>query len=137
MARVGFDAETGQLLRGWPHCLQSIKKILNTELGSMPQRRGAGSKIPQRIDDPQNPESVIALYLDTAQALEPRTVEGRQYGEPGFVLLQANIDAATPGHVLLTLGGIYFEDGHLGDYSNPSEKTVVIDLVDGEGVSSE
>lgn len=136
MARVGFDAETGQLLRGWPHCLQSIKKILNTELGSMPQRRGLGSSIPGRIDDPQNEESIIAIYLGAAQALEPRLVEGRQYGEPGFVLLQANLDARTPGHVKFMIGGIYFENGHLGDYSNPTEKTVVVDFVDGEGASS-
>lgn len=124
MARVGVDARTGRLLYGWSHCVQSIGKILTTELRERIQRRGFGSKLPNLIDRPQNAETMIDIYMATAEALEPRIVEGREYGEPGFVLLRTNLDASQPGKLLLLLSGVFFEHGHLGDYSNPSQREV-------------
>lgn len=125
MARVGLDARTGRLLYSWPHCVQSIGKILTTELGERLQRRGFGSRLFSFIDRPQNEETIIELYMAAAEALQPRVVEGRQYGEPGFVLLRTSIDAGEPGRVLFLLSGVFFEHGHLGDYSNPTERQVV------------
>lgn len=133
MARVGIDAKTGRCLFGWDHCLQSIITILTTELGERVQLRGFGSDIPNIIDRPQTTESIVDLYVATAQALEPRVVEGRQLGEPGFVLLRANVDAETPGIVRLEVGGVFFENGHLGDYSNPVERTAILALKEIEG----
>lgn len=124
MPRVGVDAETGRLLAGWDHCRQSIKKILTTEVGERVQVRPFGSRLPRLIDRPQNVETIIDIYVAIAEALEPRVVEGRQLGEPGFVLMRANLDAKTPGHVSLEVSGVFFENGHLGDYSNPVEKTI-------------
>lgn len=133
MARVGIDAETGRCLVGWDHCLQSIIKILTTELRERVQVRGFGSVVPRIIDRPQNVDTIIDLYVATAEALEPRMVEGRQLGEPGFVLLRANVDASTPGIVMLMVGGVYFENGHLGDYSNPVESAATLSLAVLEG----
>lgn len=124
MARVGTDSASGQLLFGWDHCVQSITEILSTAIGSRVQRRSFGANIADYIDRPQNAETIIDLYVDAAIALEPREVEGRQYGEPGFVLLRTTVDAGTPGNVILLLSGVYFENGHLGDYSNPSERQI-------------
>ncbi|MEN5275760.1 hypothetical protein ABE527_02305 [Brucella sp. TWI432] len=133
MARVGIDATTGRCLFGWDHCLQSIITILTTELRERVQLRGFGSNIPNIIDRPQTVETIIDLYVATAQALEPRIVEGRQLGEPGFVFLRGNVDAATPGTVKFQIGGVFFENGHLGDYSNPVERTAIIALNEIEG----
>lgn len=124
MTRVGLSDRTGAILYGWSHCVQSIGKILTTEIGERTQRRGFGSALQRIIDRPQNQETIMDIYVATATALEPRMVEGRQYGEPGFVLLRTSIDAKTPANVLLLLSGVFFENGHLGDYSNPSQQEI-------------
>lgn len=133
MARVGIDASTGRCLFGWEHCLQSIAKILTTELGERVQLRDFGSLIPRLIDRPQVDETIMDIYVATADALEPRMVEGRQLGEPGFILLRANIDANNPGIVTLEVGGVFFENGHLGDYSNPVERNATLAVLASEG----
>lgn len=136
MARVGIDAKTGRVIYGWAHCVQSMRKILLTEFNERVQRREFGSNLLRLIDRPQNHETVIDIYVATAQALEPRTVEGRQYGEPGFVLLRTYLDASQMGHVTLLLDGVFFENGHLGDYSNPIQKNVSFPFVlERDGVS--
>ncbi|MDQ0422290.1 hypothetical protein J2045_003338 [Peteryoungia aggregata LMG 23059] len=138
MARVGVNAETGQLIYGWSHCVQSMREILETEIGLRVQRRTFGSELTRMIDRPQNIETIIDIYSAVAEALEPRVVEGRQYGEPGFVLLRTSLDASEPGHVILSLGGVFFENGHLGDYSNPTEQTLSFAITDtGSGITVE
>lgn len=138
MARVGLDARSGRLVHGWAHCVQSIGKILTTEIGERLQRRLFGSRLPRLIDRPQNEESIIDIYMATAEALEPRVVEGEQFGEPGFVLLRSSLDAGTPGTVSLLLSGVFFARGHLGDYSNPTERQINYTITDnGDGISIE
>lgn len=138
MARVGLDARTGRPLYGWAHCVQSIGKILMTELRERVQRRAFGSALISLIDKPQNEETIISFYMATAEALEPRIVEGRQYGEPGFVLLRTSIDASEPGKVRLLISGVFFEHGHLGDYSHPSEQQIIYAVTEeGGGVAFE
>lgn len=130
MARVGVNADTGQLLYGWKHCIQSMREILFTELGERVQRRTFGSELDRMIDRPQNEDTIIDIYSAVAEALEPRVVEGRQYGEPGFVLLRTSMDASEPGKVILLLSGVYFENGHLGDYSNPTQQQITYTITD-------
>lgn len=124
MSRVGVDENTGRLLFGWEHCKQSMRKILFTALKERVQRRQFGSRLPDLIDKPQNMEFVLDVYEAVATALEPRIVEGQQYGEPGFVLLRNSLDASVPATVTLKISGVFFEHGHLGDYSNPSDQKV-------------
>lgn len=133
MTRSGVDRETGRYIFGWEHCLQSIVTILTTELGERVQLRDFGSDVPSLIDRPQTPETIIDFYVAAAQALEPRIVEGRQLGEPGFILLRANVDAGTPGRVTMQLAGVFFENGHLGNFSNPVERAAILSLREVEG----
>lgn len=130
MARVGVDARTGLVLMGWAHCVQSIKAILNTELRERTQRRGFGSVLPRLIDRPQNQEAILDIYVAVAEALEPREVEGHQYGEPGFVLLRTKLDASEMGKVTVLLSGVFYENGHLGDYSNPTTAQIAYTIAE-------
>ncbi|MCO5730081.1 baseplate assembly protein [Rhizobium sp. SSA_523] len=117
-----MDARTGRLIYGWAHCVQSMSKILLTELNERVQRNEFGGDLIKLIDRPENEETILDIYIASAKALEPRVVEGRQYGEPGFVLLRTYLDAGTPARVSLLLDGVFFENGHLGDFSNPLPK---------------
>jgi len=128
MARVGLNARTGQLLTGWPHCVQSIGKILSTEIGERVQRRDFGSNLLDLLDRPQNQETLVSWYVAVSEALEPRNVDGHELGEPGWVTLVCDLDPSVPGEVKLTLGGVFFENGHLGDYSTPSQREIVYSL---------
>lgn len=129
MARVGIDRHSGKVLTGWDHCVQSIQTILSTELRERVQRRGLGSHLLRNIDRPQNQDTVLDIYMDVADALEPRIVEGHQYGEPGFVLLRVKLDAGEMGKVVILLSGVFFENGHLGDYGNPVSAQIAYTLV--------
>ena len=117
MSSIGIDAETGRVLYGWAHVVQSIRKILTTEIGERVHRRWFGSGIPSKIDRPQNLENIVDIYMDVAEALEPRLVEGHQAGEPRFALRIVRAQPGPDGHLTLTLYGTYYPRGHLGDFS--------------------
>lgn len=122
MASAGIDARTGRPLVGWDHVVQSIDKIITTEIGSRVQRRDFGSLIPRLQDKPQNEETIISVYLSLAEALEPRLVRGIQYGEPRFALGRVGVKADVPGRVTFEVEGTYLPNGHKGDFSNPSPR---------------
>ncbi len=124
MASVGIDANTGKLLVGWPHVVQSIGKLLTTSIGSRVERRDFGSLIPSMIDRPQNQDAIVNFIMATAEALEPRLVRGRWYGEPRFHLTRAQIGADVPATVTLLLSGDYIPNGHKGDFSKRSPTTL-------------
>lgn len=123
MTRVGLDTETLRPLVGWPHVVQSLHRILETEVGTRVERRDFGSHVGLLLDRPQNEEELIRFYMVVATAIWPRRVRGQWYGEPGFGLNRVRFDASTPGHVIIRLDGVYYPNGHLDDFtiSEPAE----------------
>jgi phage baseplate assembly protein W len=114
VSRIGVGP-SGEILTGLDHVIDCVGTILSTEIGSRVQRRDFGSDIPALIDRPQNSETLVDFIMAVAEALEPRRVRGRWYGEPGFRLEWCGIDVATPGTVELMVSGDYLPRGHLGD----------------------
>ncbi|MFG1414052.1 GPW/gp25 family protein [Xanthobacter sp. VTT E-85241] len=113
---VGFDRFTGRLLVDWDHVAQSITLLLTTRRMTRIMRRLFGSDIPGLIDAPMNDRTKIAAFVATADALEPRLVEGRQYGEPRFALVSVGVSqAAADGSITFVLEGYYVPRGHVGD----------------------
>lgn len=76
---IGMAQNTGRKVEGDVHLVQSIGDILSTPIGSRVMRRDYGSDLPNIIDQPLNGDTLIDVYLATAEALqlwEPRvTVE--------------------------------------------------------------
>lgn len=114
MARIGIDRVTGQVLTGWAHCAQSIGIILTTAIGSLIMARDFGSNVPSLIDAPGSARVVLALMSATAQALAK--------DEPGFKLKKVQILSLDgSGLAEFVLAGVFYPNGHLGDYSVSSD----------------
>lgn len=110
MPGTGVNAETGAPLTGWPHVLQSIRKILTTSIGTRVMRREFGSEVMSLIDAPMEGRVLLALYVATANAIarwEPR------FRLSAVTLLRVNAQ----GQVHLLLTGTYYPRGHLGDFT--------------------
>ena len=93
----GLNRHTALEIEGDAHLAQSISVILSTPIGSRVLRRDFGSNLPRLIDAPINGETVVDLYLATAEALEK--------WEPRFQLTRVQIADARSGHVELVLMG--------------------------------
>lgn len=65
----GMDRNTGAALAGADHLAQSIGDILSTPLGHRIARREYGSDLPELLDQPMNPRTVLLVYAATAQAI--------------------------------------------------------------------
>lgn len=121
MTSTGFDRRTGRLLRGWDHVRQSIEVILTTPIGSRVMRRDFGSRLPDLVDAKLTRSRVLAVYSAAAEAIEA--------WEPRFRLRSASIARAEAGGVIgLTLVGVYFPRGHLGDWSVAEDATMRVTL---------
>lgn len=115
---AGLSRLTGHSLSDWDHVVQSIALILTTPLGSRVMRRDFGSELMELVDRPMTDKVILAVYAATAIALEPRLVDGHQYGEPRFRLKGCSlVEASAEGRVSLRLTGLYMPRGHVGDFT--------------------
>lgn len=119
MSSTGTNGNTGQRLSDWDHVVQSVETILTTPVGTRVMRRDFGSKVPDLVDAKMTRRSVIAVYSAAAEALED--------WEPRFRLVSAAIDeAGQDGTIRVSLAGIYFPRGHLGDWSEAQDATMSV-----------
>lgn len=93
----GLDRNTTELLADDAHLEQSIGDILSTPIGSRVLRRDYGSDLPDLIDAPINPETMVDLFAATAEALDK--------WEPRFHLRRVEINEASEGRIDLQLTG--------------------------------
>ena len=127
MPSVGLHPKTGKVVIGWERTRLSLKKLITTELRSRVQRRDLGSIVPSLIDQPQNPEKVMDLYMGIVEAIEPRLVHGLQYGEPCFGITNIGMDLSTPGKPAVSVTGYEYPEGHKGDFSRRRTRTEIFD----------
>lgn len=107
---AGVNALTGKPLTDWQHTEQSLRKVLGTPIESRVMRRDFGTKIFDYIDAKMTAANILGVYAAAAEAIEA--------WEPRFRAYRASVSAASADGALdLTLYGLYFPRGHLGDYS--------------------
>jgi hypothetical protein len=107
---MGLNRSTGKRLDGWEHVSQSIGDILSTPLGSRVMRRDYGSELYELIDRPINAGTVARAARAVADAIAK--------WEPRFEGTKVEIDeASAEGRLGLAVTGVYYPNGHLGDYS--------------------
>lgn len=126
---VGFDRHTGAVITDWEHVSQCIGMILTTPRLTRVMRRLFGSDLPGMIDAPMNDQNRLKLFRAVAEALRPRLVEGRQYGEPRFALESVQVvEAEATGRITIRVAGRYLPRGHLGDATAAGYQSVDIGL---------
>jgi uncharacterized protein len=114
--RVGLDRNTGAVLTGWDECAQSLACIAETAIGALVLNRAFGSNAPDMVDRPGNKPQIAAYFTAIARAY-------RKW-EPGFRLTKITLVSLVPGRALFDIAGVFYPNGHLGDYSNPEGKSV-------------
>ncbi len=113
--RAGMDERTGTLLTGWAHVRQGLRRALTTRRAALVLRRRIGSDLLDLQDENMSAENVLRAYIAVATTLSPANPH---WGEPGFRLRSIELAGANArGQLALRLGGDYFPNGHLGDYS--------------------
>lgn len=119
--RVGLDRNTGEVLEDWDECAQSLGIIGSTAIRSLVLNRSFGSDIPNLVDKPGNQQSVAKFF----------TAIGRAYlqWEPGFRLTKVALVSLVPGVAQFSISGVFYPNGHLGDYSNPRGVTAFVDTL--------
>lgn len=94
---IGLSRITGQRIDKDDHLTQSITDILTTPKGSRVMRRNYGSRLPELIDAPMNGETVVDLFMATAEALDA--------WEPRLRLRRVEILPKSAGAMALRLTG--------------------------------
>jgi uncharacterized protein len=126
MIRTGVCRYTLRILQGWDHVRQSLGVLVSTAIGERVQRRDFGLNIEDMLDKPQNDLHLIKVYSEIANAITPRTVNGLQYGEPGYRLNLLEVTPSVSGKVTIQCSGEFFPFGHLGDFTQSEAKTFTV-----------
>jgi phage baseplate assembly protein W len=99
----GMSATTGQALEGDAHVEQSIRDVLTTPIGTRVMRRDYGSRLFELVDAPSSPQTLVAIYAATADAL-------RRW-EPRVRLRRVRLVEAAPGKLTFELNLVRVADG--------------------------
>lgn len=91
----GINRHTGRALDGGAHLGQSIIDVLSTPRGEMATLRDYGSDVPGLIGQPMNGETMVDLFMATAEALD--------LWEPRIDLARVQLIEATPGRAVIEL----------------------------------
>lgn len=132
---AGFDRQTGKPISGWAETQQSLQVLLTTEVGERVMRRRLGNPGSGLLDRPGNLETVLDHFAAIADAIEPRIVNGFQYGEPRFDLARIVPHGDESGRYEFELFGLHYPRGHLGDFSVWEAVSGVVALADAATVA--
>lgn len=67
---VGLDAETGGIIQGWPHVVQSLQDIFTTRFGSRIMREWYGSFVPHLMGRNITTKEVTPFFAAITSAIE-------------------------------------------------------------------
>ena len=65
----GMDENTGKLIGGEEHLMQSIRRIIMTPIGTYPLEPEFGSRVPDLIDKPMTDETILLINAAIFEAL--------------------------------------------------------------------
>lgn len=107
---VGLNAETGGVLEGWPHVVQSLQDIFITRFGSRVMREWYGSFVPNLLGRNITPNEVTPWFAAVTSAIEQ--------WEPRYRVTRIQIVKATrAGELHFFIEGEYRPRATYGDFT--------------------
>lgn len=113
-----INRHTGEPISGWAEVAQSLDVILTTHIGERVRRLSFGVDEFALQDRPMNSAEIADAFVEIATAIEPRLVNGQQYGEPRFDLVRiVPFRAGSDGVVGFELRGLYYPLALSGNFA--------------------
>jgi len=116
---IGINRETGRVLTGWEHVLQSIQDIITTRFGERTMREWYGSTVPSILG-----KNITAATITTFMAAFAAAVE--QYEPRVRVVNFSTIDLGRDGRVVMQMEVNYRPRATLGDFTVEGARKVTI-----------
>ncbi|WP_449255189.1 GPW/gp25 family protein [Bosea sp. (in: a-proteobacteria)] len=109
---AGVDRESGRVLDGWPHVVQSVNVIMTTRLGERVMRRHFGSSAFSLLGRLLTADHIVrffSVYCLAVELWEPRFKIVR------VIPIRTGVDDIRLGRFAFAVEGEYRPRGHLGD----------------------
>lgn len=116
---IGINRETGRVLTGWDHVLQSIQDIITTRFGERTMREWYGSTVPLILG-----KNITAATITTFMAAFAASVE--QFEPRVNVVNFSTIDLGRDGRVVMQMEVNYRPRATLGDFTVEGARKVAI-----------
>ena len=124
---AGVDRQTGRLIDGWPHVVQSIMVIFTTGFGERMLRRWFGSSVPQLLGNSLTEATVVSFFAAIVTSLEVRERDTGLPREPRFKITKITpMKLDRSGNLGIEISGIYMPRGHLGDFTPEDLRSITI-----------
>jgi hypothetical protein len=128
---AGIDRNTGRLLSGWPHLVQSLGVLFTTDIATRLMRRHFGATTANLLGE----NLVLATILRFAATI----MVAVELWEPRFRIRKIDIPRAANsserlrmGRVSMAIRGEYRPRGHLGDPTPaPGDHTLTVGIGSG------
>ncbi|MCZ8101547.1 MAG: hypothetical protein O9972_27055 [Burkholderiales bacterium] len=126
MSSVGMNRETGRLIYGFDHVVQSIGDILTTMIGQRVLREWYGFPGFRLLGEPMNRPVLVRFLQLLSIALTMRQLNGLAV-EPRFRVTKiVPVSVNRQGEFAVRLEGEYLPRGHLGDDTPEGKKKIVL-----------
>ncbi|MCF1457746.1 MAG: baseplate assembly protein W [Shewanella sp.] len=109
--KSGMNAQTGEVLTGIPYLRQRLKDVILTPLGSVVGRRDFGSRLFQMVDHNVDAGFQMDAYIRLAEA-----INNPANGLDDFRLSEMRMARMAPGHIEISLSGVYLPTGQAIDF---------------------
>jgi phage baseplate assembly protein W len=116
---MGLNRETGRMLTGWPHVVQSLGVIWSTRLNEREMRAWFGASLADELGKRLTPGLTLRLIQAVTVAVE--------LWEPRFKVKRAGfVEATAGGRAGLRVDGEYRPRGHLGDPTPEGARSILL-----------